>query len=167
VLPTFGDDAHVALLEAAEPDERIEIVRSEPPRAPLTSNAPSLPPLAPATSRERESWSDTRDKKRQTLEIEVGISSESNFYLGFTENLSAAGVFVATYAVKPVGAHVDVALAFPNGDDLKVSGVVRWLRDATSDLWPGMGVQFDDLTPKDDAKIRKFLSLRDPMFYDD
>jgi hypothetical protein len=27
-------------------------------------------------------------------------------------------------------------------------------------------VQLDALTPGDEAKIRKFLSLRDPLFYD-
>lgn len=157
-LPDFGD---VELIEA-ETTESVELLRSEPPPRP-TSKAPSTPP----TSAERESWSDTRNKKRQTVEIEVGIASHSNFYLGFTENLSAAGVFVATYVAKPIGSPVEVALAFPNGDELRVPGVVRWLREATTDGWPGMGVQFESLSAHDEAKIRKFLSLRDPMFYDD
>jgi hypothetical protein len=30
-----------------------------------------------------------------------------------------------------------------------------------------MGVQFESLSPADDVKIRKFLSLRDPLFYED
>jgi uncharacterized protein (TIGR02266 family) len=138
-----------------------DLRRSEPP--PAATKSPSTPP----TSAERESWSDTRAKKRQTLEIEVGVATESNFYLGFTENLSAAGVFVATYAAKPIGAPVEVALAFPDGGELRVPGVVRWLREATSDGWPGMGVQFETLSPTDEAKIRHFLALRDPLFYDE
>lgn len=165
-LPDFGD---VELIEA-EAAETVEVVRSEPPPADTASSASSASskaPSVPPTSAERESWSDTRNKKRHTVEIEVGIASQSNFYLGFTENLSAAGVFVATYASKPIGAHVEVSLAFPNGDELKVPGVVRWLREATTDGWPGMGVQFESLSTQDEAKIRKFLALRDPMFYDD
>jgi uncharacterized protein (TIGR02266 family) len=159
-LPGFGD---VEFIEATESVESFEIIRSEPPAAAPSDSPSSSPP----TAGDRESWSDTRHKKRHSVEIEVGITSESNLYLGFTENLSAAGVFVATYVSRPIGAHVEVTLAFPNGDVLEVPGVVRWLREATTDGWPGMGVQFESLSPEDDAKIRKFLLLRDPMFYDD
>jgi uncharacterized protein (TIGR02266 family) len=153
-----------------------DVVEASPSKAPSSAPAattshpsthPSSMPPHPATAQERQSWSDTRSTPRQIIEIEVGISSQSNFYVGFTENLSASGVFVATYAAKPIGARVDVALAFPNGEQIKLTGVVRWLREATTDGWPGMGVQFEGLGPDDEAKIRKFLSLRDPLFYDD
>jgi len=143
-----------------------DVVETAPSVAP-SSPPPHGHPPHPATAQERQSWSDTRTAHRQIIEIEVGISSQSNFYVGFTENLSASGVFVATYAAKPIGARVDVSLAFPNGDKLAVTGVVRWLREATTDGWPGIGVQFEGLTPDDEGKIRKFLSLRDPLFYDD
>jgi uncharacterized protein (TIGR02266 family) len=121
---------------------------------------------AHAEHEDRQSWSESRRRPRQTVEIEVGISSESNFFVGFTENVSEGGVFVATYALKPVGAHVDVVLTFPSGASIQVPGVVRWLRDASSEGWPGMGVQFEQLSPEDETNIRKFLSLREPMFYD-
>lgn len=133
----------------------------------VIETAPSKAPSSPPTAAERESWSDTRIAHRQAIEIEVGISSQSNFYVGFTENLSASGVFVATYAAKPIGARVDVVLGFPDGEQIKLTGAVRWLREATTDGWPGMGVQFEALAPVDEARIRKFLSLRDPLFYDD
>ena len=111
--------------------------------------------------------SDIRKVARDIVEIEVGIASQSNFYQGFTENLSSGGVFVATYAVKKAGAKVDIVLAFPNGEELRVPGVVRWLREATADAWPGMGVQFETLSPEDEAKIRKFTKVRDPLFYEE
>lgn len=156
-LPDFDD---VELIEADDV-EAVEVLRSEPP-----ASTPSERPH-PATTDEREAWADTRIAARHTVEIEVGIASESNFYLGFTENLSSGGVFVATYVTKPLGSKVEVALAFPSGEELRVPGVVRWLRDATTDGWPGMGVQFESLSPEDEAKVRKFLSLREPMFYDE
>lgn len=146
---------------AAVPEglEKVEVLRSEPPPPPpAPTSAPDLG--------ERQSWTESRRSHRQIVEIEVGLASESNFYVGFTENLSEAGVFIATYAAKPIGAKVIVALAFPNGDELRVPGTVRWQREAASDGWPGMGVQFDKLSADDEAKIRKFLSLREPMFYD-
>ena len=128
--------------------------------------APSQVPH-PATAAERQSWTDTRSAHRQTVEIEVVLSSDANRYVGFTENLSPIGVFVATYAALPVGARVEIVLALPGGDELGLQGVVRWLREATTDGWPGLGVQLDALTPEGEAKIRKFLSLQDPLFYDD
>jgi uncharacterized protein (TIGR02266 family) len=153
--PALPDIDAVELYEIEADDvEPVEVARSEPPAA---SNAGGA----------RADWSDTRHEKRQTVEIEVGIASQSNFYLGFTENLSSGGVFVATYVTKPLGSKVEVALAFPSGEELRVPGVVRWLREATTDGWPGMGVQFESLSPEDEAKVRKFLSLREPMFYDE
>lgn len=174
--PALPEIADIELIEGELLDDD-DILRSEPPPAAAAPAPPRPPPpprpeptkvpSTPPTSGERLSWSDTRKSNRQPIEIEVGIASQSNFYVGFTENLSNGGVFVATYASKPIGEHVEVALAFPSGEELKVRGVVRWLREATSDGWPGMGVQFESLSPQDEAKIRKFLSLRDPLFYDD
>jgi uncharacterized protein (TIGR02266 family) len=158
----------VELIDATPDDDDapelqdLDVVISEAP-PPLAARPASEPPLAG----ERISWSDTRKKNRHMVEIEVGIASQSNLYLGFTENLSSGGVFVATYASKPIGSAIEIALAFPNGDELKVPGVVRWLREATTDGWPGMGVQFESLSPEDEAKLRKFLAVRDPLFYDD
>jgi uncharacterized protein (TIGR02266 family) len=93
--------------------------------------------------------------------------SDSNFYLGITENLSEGGVFIATYLLKPIGTDVRVQLELPTAS-IEVSGVVRWLRtfDAGED-WPGMGVQFDRLDPKAEAQIREFIGYRDPLFFDD
>ena len=158
--PALPDFDEIELIEADDV-EAVEVVRSEPPTS--THEAAT----AGERAGEREAWADTRVRTRHTVEIEVGIASESNFYLGFTENLSSGGVFVATYVTKPLGSKVEVALAFPSGEELRVPGVVRWLRDATTDGWPGMGVQFEGLSAADEAKVRKFLSLREPMFYDE
>lgn len=161
-LPVLDAVAAVAAIEVVDATvTELDLVSVPPART------PTKPPSVPPTSAERESWSDTRQRKRQPIEIEVGLATDSNFYTGFTENLSSAGIFVATYASKPVGTHVEIAMSLPSGDKLTVKGIVRWLRNATPDGWPGIGVQFDGLSSDDEAAIRKFLSLRDPMFYDD
>lgn len=118
-------------------------------------------------SGERASGPDGRKAIRHTVEIEVGILSDSNLYVGFTENLSATGVFVATYTRKPIGSKIEVAMIFADGEEIRVDGVVRWLRDASADGWPGMGVQFEELTPEVSEKLKSFLSLREPLFYDE
>jgi len=150
-------------------------VSAPPVAAPPVAAAPvSAPPIASAppvsgspSSGEATKGPESRRENRATVEIEVGIGSESNFYVGFTENLSGGGVFVATYMKKEIGARIEVALSFPDGEELRVPGVVRWLREASHDGWPGLGVQFDGLTPAVEAKVRKFIALREPMFYDD
>ncbi len=146
----------------------VRVLRSDPP-PPLDTAVDQViaeDVRAHAEHEDRQSWSESRRSHRQVVELEVGISSESNFYIGFTENLSEGGVFVATYTSKPIGSKVEVVLSFPNGEEMRVPGVVRWLREATSEGWPGLGVQFESLTEGDEKNIRKFLSLREPMFYD-
>jgi uncharacterized protein (TIGR02266 family) len=138
-------------------DTREQKPTSEPPQV-------DLPPvsLAPNSNSRRTS-------PRYAIEMEVGFGSESNFYVGFTENLSASGVFVATYSPKPMGTKVEVTLALPTGAHLELHGTVRWIRNASpsGDTWPGMGVQFDKLSDDQEAKIREFIRIRDPLFFDD
>ncbi|MBS2011879.1 MAG: TIGR02266 family protein [Deltaproteobacteria bacterium] len=153
----------------------------EPPRLGDLSNI-ATPPVSirPASAGERErvtlpydqaakeaAAAEGRRSPRHAVEIEVGFTSESNFYVGFTENLSATGVFVATYTRKPIGSTIEVTIALPEEDEIKVLGVVRWLRESTDDGWPGMGVRFEHVSPEVDAKLKRFLSLREPLFYDE
>lgn len=102
---------------------------------------------------------------RQVIDLEVGVTSESNFYVGFTENMSPAGVFVATYALQPIDSKVEVALEMHDGTTMRIPGVVRWVREATADHWPGIGVEFERLPLADEERIRRFLALRDPLFH--
>lgn len=106
-----------------------------------------------------------RAKRRAVVDIEVGFESESNFYVGFTEELSATGVFVATYAAKPIDSRVELAITLPDGETLRVPAIVKWTRDATEDSWPGLGMEFERVSPEDETRIAKFLSLREPIFY--
>jgi uncharacterized protein (TIGR02266 family) len=172
-LPDFDKvaliEAHPALPSLPELAHDAPVrPRSEAPTTPSSSprSTETRDSAAPTSQGAREHWSDTRTSQRHTLEIEVCLTSESNFYLGFTENLSPTGVFVATYAGKALGTHVFVVLTFPDGTELKVPGQVRWLREASPDVWPGMGVQFDELSEGDQAKIREFLTLREPLFFE-
>ena len=110
---------------------------------------------------------ESRRAQRHRVELEVGIGSESNFYLGFTENLSAGGVFVATYLVKPIGSSVTLDLTMPDGATMEITGTVKWTRGESTDGWPGMGVQFSGLGADEEERIRAFVSMREPIFYDD
>jgi uncharacterized protein (TIGR02266 family) len=125
--------------------------------------APPAPP-APASTHPRRRF------ERLSAELEVSLVSTSNFYLGFTENLSEGGLFVATYAARPLGSEIEISVRLPDrADPLVLRGTVRWHREysATSDGYPGMGIQFDELSETDKGDIAAFLVMRPPLFFVD
>ncbi|MBW2732425.1 MAG: TIGR02266 family protein [Deltaproteobacteria bacterium] len=111
-----------------------------------------------------------REHLRAALKTKVGFSTESNFYAGFTDDVSEGGLFVATHQLLPLG--TVVALEFScveaGSDLMSVSGRVRWVRDEQKDgqAAPGMGVQFIDLSDEDRGHIETFVKRRDPIFYE-
>jgi len=128
-------------------------------------------PESPYARREvQPNGAERRVNRRVPLEAEIGVYSDSNFYTGFTQDISAGGLFVATYDLHPIGTSVEVEFALPDGHQLKVKGIVRWLRDPIEDtpgVFPGMGVQFAGLSPQDQQAIEEFIANRPPMFFDD
>jgi len=103
------------------------------------------------------------------IELDVTLQSESNFYMGLTERLPSAGLFIATHMVRPVGTQVHVALRLAVSDRLvHARGVVRWIREFSerTEAPPGMGVWFEILDAEDMAAIEEFLKLRTPLFFE-
>ena len=104
------------------------------------------------------------------LDAQVDLQGDTNFYVGFAQNVSAGGLFVASFDFHPVGTEVDVAFALPDGTRIQTRGTVRWVRevnDATPDVWPGMGLEFQALHPEAEAAIQRFIADREPLFYPD
>jgi uncharacterized protein (TIGR02266 family) len=136
------------------------------------SRDPSLPPPTADSSRPSnpspESSRSQRTANRRNIELEVSLLSESNFYVGFTENLSESGVFVATYLVRPLGSKVEMSLRIIGREEpILLRGEVRWVREysPTSDGCPGMGIRFDAISDGDRTEIARFLAQRDPLFF--
>lgn len=121
---------------------------------------------AAMTKPDRDSHGDRRSFDRVPLETEVSLSSESQFFAGLSGDISTGGVFVATYRVLPVGAHVTVEFAL--GDRaVSTKGTVRWLREASGDTPPGVGIAFDELTDESRRDIVAFCERRAPLYYDE
>ena len=111
-----------------------------------------------------------RIHSRVALKTEVTWNSESNFYTGFTNDVSSGGIFVATHNIMPRGTVLDLEFSIPDGEGpIRASGEVRWVREyyQYSDSDPGMGVQFVDLAPEDQARIQAFVRRRETIFFDD
>lgn len=110
-----------------------------------------------------------REHSRFTVDLDVTVGSDHNFYAGFAENLSAGGVFIATHKLKPAGSTIELSVNLPEGVTIKAVGQVRWIRvfNEHSDTPPGMGVRFLEIDDSSVAAISEFLSRRDPLFFDD
>jgi uncharacterized protein (TIGR02266 family) len=110
-----------------------------------------------------------REHARFSVDLDVSVGSDHNFYAGFAENLSAGGVFVATHQLKPVGSIIELSINLPDGGQVRAAGEVRWVRvfNEHSDMPPGMGVKFQNLDAASVASIERFLSQREPLFFDD
>jgi uncharacterized protein (TIGR02266 family) len=111
-----------------------------------------------------------RDERTPRLEISlmVTLESDSNFYVGFAENLSDGGVFVATHAQRPIGTTVALVIALPNQPPIRAKGTVAWQREYAeeNEAAPGMGIRFDEIARADVDRILEFARARQPMFFD-
>lgn len=111
-----------------------------------------------------------RQAQRFAMQTDISFESDTNFYSGFTEDLSDGGLFVSTYALKKIGEKIDLSFTLPNGHVVNCVGTVRWVRDPRDndpDTTPGFGVQFENLTAEDKQAILSFTKARSPLFYDE
>ena len=105
---------------------------------------------------------------RSGLEANIGATTESNFFVGFSGDISDGGVFVATYQSLPVGGKVSVLVTLPGGYEQSIPGTVRFVRDPMDmDSEPGIGVKFDRLGGEARELILRFIRKRPPLFYDE
>ncbi|HMI91710.1 MAG TPA: PilZ domain-containing protein [Polyangiales bacterium] len=128
------------------------------PNPPVPATAP-LPPEAQRVS---------IPGSRAPLEANVGATTESNFFVGFSGEISEGGVFVATYQTIEIGEKVEVLVTLPGGFERKIPGTVRFVRDPMDmDSEPGIGVRFDRLEDEARELILRFIRKRPPLFYDE
>jgi uncharacterized protein (TIGR02266 family) len=111
-----------------------------------------------------------RHHPRFSVEAEVTLASEHNFYAGLIENLSVSGIFISTFELRRIGERIDFSIRLGDSEDVvRGVGEVRWIRQysETSDTPPGMGLSFVELDPASRARIQHFLRDREPLFFDD
>lgn len=112
-----------------------------------------------------------RKYPRKPLQVEVGVYTESNFYQGFSENISEGGIFVATYDIRSKGEIIELEFKLPGEEEpIRVKGEVRWIREynpTNPEMSPGMGIQFIGLSEEAKKKIERFIKeKREPYFYE-
>jgi uncharacterized protein (TIGR02266 family) len=129
---------------------------------PVASPVPSVAPERTSVSPEREQ----RTAERAHVEVDVGLLSDSNFYTGFSGDISEGGVFVATETRLATGTSVTLYFVLPGGRAVRAEGHVRWARTAEDGRVSGMGVGFAELRPSDRAAIIEYCATRPPLFHE-
>jgi uncharacterized protein (TIGR02266 family) len=117
-----------------------------------------LPPPAPVPTSER-----------LALEANIGATTQSNFYVGFSGEIAHGGVFLATYEALSKDTSVRMLVTLPGGFEFECDGYVRFVRDPmdfASESEPGMGVQFENLPDEARNLVMRFIGKRPPIFYD-
>jgi len=125
---------------------------------------------------------DRRRHPRFLLTLAITMEGDNNFYSGLSENLSEAGVFIATHTMLPIGTPVALSFTLPCSDKaISAVGIIRWMRgpEATASseanfgqsreaasVRAGIGVQFTEVAKESLDEIRAFMLRRDPEFYD-
>lgn len=156
-VPTVRPGQHsaaslgVAKTVAAQPGTSPKVA---PAAVPSAKPAPAPKPIASGP--------------REKLEANVGATTESNFFVGFSGEIAEGGVFIATYATFDLGALVEVLVTLPGNYQFTVPGVVRFVRDPMDmDSEPGIGVRFESLAQDHRELILRFVRKRPPLFYDE
>jgi len=119
--------------------------------------------------RQPANWADRRDTQRVVYCTQVNLTSDTNFYTGFSNNISEGGIFVATHLLRAHGSRMEVEFSLPDGGPpIRVESVVRWVCDVHASERPGMGLQFCELSENDRRRIESFVQQRgETIFYED
>jgi uncharacterized protein (TIGR02266 family) len=111
-----------------------------------------------------------REHTRHRVDLDVTVSSDHNFYTGFIENMSSGGIFIATHRLKQVGEQIEFTINLPDSKQpITGIGEVRWVRvySEDSNVEPGMGVRFTQISAQAVHRVQEFLAQREPLFYDE
>ena len=143
---------------AAAPAPQTASLAKPPPR-------PKRPPPLPAPQGEPQA-------PQVAMAVEVDFGGDTNLFVGFSENISEGGVFMATYAPRKVGERFPIKFTLPGHHraiacEVEVSWVVTpaTLDDASRGTVPGMGLRFLDLAATDRDTLTRFISQREPLFF--
>lgn len=109
---------------------------------------------------------DRRRHPRVSLQVDVDVSTATNFYVGRTRDLSAGGLFVESSERLEPGTEVQLKLRV-SGKPLVLDCVVRWGLADEAGAPVGFGVEFVELPAFARRAIEGFMSARDPMDFEE
>ena len=153
---------------SAPPAPQPLVPSNRPSTRPLSSRPVSGPP-APIPTSLLPPPAPIPTGGRQPVEANLGATTQSNFYVGFSGEIAHGGVFLATYEALPKDTSVSMLVTLPGGFEFECDGYVRFVRDPMdfmSESEPGMGIQFEGLSDEARDLVLRFIRKRPPIFYD-
>jgi hypothetical protein len=152
------------------PAPSLGIIEVEPPSLAAPRMPSGIDPIEavtldfalPSAGEDVDGDMDTAD-----LDLDLNYASESNFYSDISGR--AAGLFIATYVVKPKGTHLSVLLSLPQLEHpIRIKGRVEWVREFSPSIEapPGMGLAFEPLNVWQRRAVEAFTSARSPILHD-
>lgn len=92
--------------------------------------------------------------------VQVEFRTASSFLVAYSINLSRGGLFLETDADVPTGAAMTLDFSVPNVGVTSVNGTVAWRRalDDNASGPPGIGIEFQDITPQLGALIDRLAA---------
>jgi tetratricopeptide (TPR) repeat protein len=166
-LPPAGRGAVAVVAPAPPTPPPVPAAPPAPPPVPAARPAP--PPPAAALHPKLTAANLPDDPARAALSVNIGGTTDSNFYVDASDQLIDGGVFVATYSPLSVDARVTLTITLPGKQVARAFGRVlltRDLMDAFDDHIPGMCIAFERLDARSFALIERFARKRPPMFVD-
>jgi uncharacterized protein (TIGR02266 family) len=106
---------------------------------------------------------DTRKHARSSLELPVVVTDTGSSARGGirfdSADVSGGGAFLRSDLLFEIGEVLTIEFDLPGGRRIRAQGrVVRVSRDGGKDRFPGMGIEFVDLSPEDRAAIEERLT---------
>jgi uncharacterized protein (TIGR02266 family) len=100
-----------------------------------------------------------RAAARVPIETDVAIGGHGRLLAGIASDVSLGGLFVATYALIPVGTRVSLRFRLPTGQVMG-AGIVRWQREGRPGRIAGMGIELVELGEVDRDVLTRFCGKR-------
>ena len=102
------------------------------------------------------------EDKRLTIKLQVNFGERRLDNMGFTDDISASGIFIKTAVVYPSGTNLGIELSLPDGQVARMKGVVNWSKGVPPNLvWAtkdaGMGVKITEYIQGKDSYYRTLI----------
>ena len=101
-----------------------------------------------------------RTNRRLPIRVMVEYETTEDFLMDYTANVSIGGMFIATKEPLELGTRFRMRFRLPERKKtIETYAVVRWVvePDDRTGMEAGMGVQFEDLAPKDLQEVQHLL----------
>ncbi|MEC7985425.1 MAG: TIGR02266 family protein [Myxococcota bacterium] len=107
--------------------------------------------------------------QRIRMEAKITLRSQTNFFVGFSENISEGGIFIATQSPPDIGEKVEITIPLLDGtQSVNVEGIVRWHRSMSNGMPAGCGVQFTQISDGAASSLEEVVRIlrKEPLFVD-